>query len=275
MLNIYLALNFEVIKRADNSREANGDDIRLVNLRIIALFSCFILTTSCGKHLEDFSHAHIVSLRYKLIRSAKDTDDLSIAFDRDCNRRGDELIHNKNVRGKYHLRIKLKEIFGFAEHQEKANYGLGWKLTLTENKYDAVLQKAVGIADARIKIDHIHWYVPHYTPSIQQQGVSAKQISSKSHTVLKNVERSVFMKEVNNQKLWNFVLGSHENMNILIWIITRFQQRALQDSKNLNSDTFCRLPVTSAQLLSEFRKFWCWQIVKLWRRWLASALGSN
>ena len=37
------------------------------------------------------------------------------------------------------------------------------------------LDKAAGIADARIKIDHIHWYVPHYTPSIQQQGILFKQ----------------------------------------------------------------------------------------------------
>ena len=41
---------------------------------------------SSGKHLEDISHAHIVSLMYKLITSAEDTDDLSIGFDRDSKR---------------------------------------------------------------------------------------------------------------------------------------------------------------------------------------------
>ena len=60
----------------------------------------------------------------------------------------------------------LKDVFGFAEHQEKATCGLGYKLTLTRNKDDAVLQKAVAIADARIKLDHIHWYVAQFTPSI-------------------------------------------------------------------------------------------------------------
>ena len=36
-------------------------------------------------------------------------------------------------------------------------------------------------------------------------------------------------------------------MNIPIWIIKCFQQQDRQDSQNLNNDTFCRLPVVSAQ----------------------------
>ena len=162
---------------------------------------------------------------YKLIRSTKDSDDLSIGFDRSRNRLKNELVLIKNKKGKYHLKILLKDVFSFAEHQEKVTYGLGYKLTLTRNKDDAVVNKAGGIADARIRIDHIHWYVPHYTPSIQQQSLLSKQILSKTPTELRYVERSVFMKEVTSQNLWNFELGSHENMNMPIWIIIGFQQR--------------------------------------------------
>ena len=71
MLKSYLDLNFEVIKRADNSRYANGDDLSLVTLGPIALFSNSKLTTSSRKHLKYISHAHIVSLMYKLTSSAK------------------------------------------------------------------------------------------------------------------------------------------------------------------------------------------------------------
>ena len=158
LLNSYLDLNFEVIKKVDESRYGNGNDIRLVNLGPVAL-------------------------------------------------------------------------------------------TLTGNKYHAVIDKAAVIADARIKIDHIHWYVPHYTHSIQLQSTLSKQILSKTPTELRYVERSVFMKEVNNQNIWNFKLGSYENMNVPIWIIIGFQQRDKQDSQNLNNDTFCRLPVISAQCI--------------------------
>ena len=225
LLNSYLDLNFEVIKKNDDSRYANGNDIRLVNLGLVALFSNFKLTSSSGKHLADISHTHLVSLMYKLITSSKDSIDLSIGFGHSRNRRRDELALNKIIKGKYHVKIMLKDVFGYAEHQAKATYGLGYKLTLTRNKDDAVIDKANGIADARIKIDHIYWYVPHYTPSIQQQSTLSKQILSKTPSELRYVERSVFMKEVNNQNVWNFELGSHENMNVPIWIIIGFQQR--------------------------------------------------
>ena len=68
-------------------------------------------------------------------------------------------------------------------------------------------------------------------------------------TELRYVERSVFMKEVNTQNLWSFELGTHENMNVPIWIIVGFQQRDGQDSQILPNDTFCRLPITSAQCI--------------------------
>ena len=210
LLNSYLELSFEVIKKADISWYGNGTDIRLVNLGPIAVFSNFKQTTSSGKHLEDISHSHIASLMYKRITSSKDSIDLSIGFDRSRNRKKDDLALNKNIKGKYVLRIMLKDVLGFAEHQEKAAYGLGYKLTLKRKKYEGVKDNAWSIADARIKTDHIHWYVPHYTPSIQQQSIISKYILSKTPTELRHVERSLFlfMKEVNNQNLKKFELGS-------------------------------------------------------------------
>ena len=111
------------------------------------------------------------------------------------------------------------------------------------------MEKVAGIADARNENDHIHWYVPHYTLSFQQQGILFKQISSKSPTQLRYFERFVSVKEVKNQNLWTFELVSQENMNVSIWIIIAFQQRDRQDSQSLNKDTFCRLPVISCQCI--------------------------
>ena len=141
------------------------------------------------------------------------------------------------------------------ECHEKATYGLGYKLTLTRNKNDAVLEKDLSTAAARIKIDHIPWYVPHYTPSIQQQSIFSKQILSRTPTGIRCVERSVFIKEVKNQNFWNFELGSQESMNVPIWINIGFQQRDRQDSQKLNEDTFCRLPVVSAQCVIGTEKY--------------------
>ena len=117
LLNKYLDLNFEVIRKADESRYAKGNDIRLNNLGPIASFSSFKLLTSSGENLENISHAHIVSLKYKLITSSKDSNDLSIGFDHSRSRRRDKLAAKKSVKGKIHLKILLKDVFGFAECQ--------------------------------------------------------------------------------------------------------------------------------------------------------------
>ena len=87
----YLNLNFDVLDAASINRYADDDKIRLVNLGSLALFSIYKLTTSSGKHLEEISQAHIVSLMYKPITSARDTDDLTIRFDRSGDRRQREL----------------------------------------------------------------------------------------------------------------------------------------------------------------------------------------
>ena len=131
MLNSFFDLTLEVFKKGENSRNAKGSDKSSVNLGPIALFINFKLTTSSGKHLEDINHAQKVSLKYKLITNAKDSDDLSFGFDRDRSKRQQELTDNKNKKRKDHNRIKLKDIFGFAELQHKSTYGLGYKLTLT------------------------------------------------------------------------------------------------------------------------------------------------
>ena len=68
--------------------------------------------------------------------------------------------------------------------------GLGYKLTLTRNTDNAVLNKDNAVNNAKIKIYSIAWYVPHYTPSIQQQAILFKQITSKTPTELQYVERS-------------------------------------------------------------------------------------
>ena len=117
MLNSYIELNFDVLQATTNNRYVDASDIRLVNLGPIALFSNYKLTTSSGKHLEEISHAHIVSLMYKLLTSSKDSDDLSNGFDRNRERRKNELSDKKSIKGKYHIRIYLRDVFGYAEHQ--------------------------------------------------------------------------------------------------------------------------------------------------------------
>ena len=92
----------------------------------MVFFSNHKLTTSSGKQSKDISHAHIVSLMYTLITSARDTDDLSDGLDRDRGTRQREATKNRTQKGIFYLKIMLKDFFfRFADYQEKSTYGLG------------------------------------------------------------------------------------------------------------------------------------------------------
>ena len=255
LLNSYIELKFDVLKATTSNRYADADDIRLINLGPIALFSNYKLTTSSGKHLENIDHAHIVSLMYKLLSSSRDSDDLSIGFDRSRDKRKRELLNNKTQKGKFHLRIYLKDVFAFAEFQEVGTFGLSNRLTLTRNTDNAVLIKNDATNNAKIKINGIEWYIPHYKPSFEEYSKLQTQIKIKTPTNLHYPERSVFMKEVNTQNFWTFELGTQEGVNVPMWVFVAIQQHDRQHDQTLNNDTFYRMPVTSCQCIIGTEKY--------------------
>ena len=81
------------------------------------------------------------------------------------------------------------------------------------------------------------------------------QIIKKMATELQYPELSVFMKEVNTQILWTFELGTQEGINVPTSIYVAFQQNDGQNDQNLSNDTFCRLPIVSAQCIIGNEKY--------------------
>ena len=126
---------------------------------------------------------------------------------------------------------------------------MGYKLTLTRNTDNAVLKKHDATNNAKIKINSFEWYVPHYTPSLNEYNKLMIQIKQKTPTNLHYPERSVFMKEVNTQNVGTFEIGTQEGINVPIRIFVVFQQSDRQNDQNLNNDTFVRLSVISAQIV--------------------------
>ena len=243
----FLDINFDVLNAATNNIYAGNDGIRLVSLGPIALFSFYKLTTSPGKHLENIEHGHIACLLYILLTAARECDELSIGFDLNHDKRKRELTNDKNIKRKFHVRILLKDFFfGFAEHQEKATYGLGYKRTLTRNTYNAVLNEDNIVNNAKINTNSIDRYVPRYTQSISQPATLFKQTQSNTHTELKYEERSIFLKAVNIKITWNFELGTQEGITFPIWIFVIFQQNDRGIDQNLNNATFNRMPNISS-----------------------------
>ena len=122
--NSYISLEFEVLKN-DDTRYADGDQI---SLGPVALFGEAKLTTSSGKHLEKVDNLHPISLMIKLLTSTQQTSQLIYGFEESSTIRRQELTNNKTEKGTFFVRIKLKDLFGFAD-QEKITYGLGYSLT--------------------------------------------------------------------------------------------------------------------------------------------------
>ena len=192
---------------------------------------------------------------YKLLSSSRESDDLSFGFYRSRDRRKRELLNNKTQKGKIHLRNYLKDVFGFAEHPEKGTFGLSYRLTMTRNTDNAVLNKDNATNNAKIKFNSIEWYVPHYFWSLEEHNKLMNQISKKTPTNIHYPERSVFMKEVNTQNVWTFEIGTQGGVNVPICVYVAFQQHNRQHGQNLDNDTFYRVPVTSAQCIIGTEKY--------------------
>ena len=133
----FISVEFEVLKN-DDTRYAGGEERSLVNFGPVALFSEAKLTTSSGKHLEKVDNLHPICLLYKLLTSSQQTSQLMYGIEESTTIRTQELTNHKTEKGTFFVRIKLKDLFGFAD-QEKITYGLGYTLTLKRNSSNDVV----------------------------------------------------------------------------------------------------------------------------------------
>ena len=241
--NSYISLEFEVLKK-DDTRYADGDQISLVNFGPVALFSEVKLTTSSGKHLEKVDNLHPISLMYKLLTSNQQTSQLMYGFEESQATRRQELTNNKTEKGTFFVRMKLTDIFGFAD-QEKITYGLGYSLTLKRNNNNDPIIRDNDVDAAKINIKDISWHIPHYVPSLENQQLVMYQILDKDSTELYYMERIVFRKDFNTNNNWTFELGSSGESTPSFKIVG-FQARNKIDSQTHDNAIFDRLPVSNA-----------------------------
>ena len=241
--NSYISIEFEVLKN-DDTRYADGDRISLVNFGPVALFSEAKLTTNSGKHLEKVDNLHPISLMYKLLTSTQQTSQLMYGFEESQATRRQELTTNRTEKGTFFVRIKLTDIFGFAD-QEKITYGLGYTLTLKRNNNNDSIIRDNGVDPAKINIKDLSWYIPHYVPSLENQQLVMDQILDKDPTELFYTERVVFRKDVNTNNNWTFEIGN-SGESTPSFVFVGFQARNKIDSQTHNNATFDRLPISNA-----------------------------
>ena len=158
--------------------------------------------------------------------------------------RRQELTNNKTEKGTFFVRIKLRDLFGFAD-QEKITYGLGYTLTLKRNSSNDVVFRSAAVNAAKVVVKDISWYIPHDVPSLENQQLVPSQIIKKDPTELCYTERTVFRKDVNTNNNWIFELGT-SGISTPTFVIVGFQARNKIDSQTHNNATFNRLPISHA-----------------------------
>ena len=94
----FISVEFEDLKN-DDTRYVDNDQIGLVNIGPVALFSEAKLTTSSGKHLEKVDNLHPISLMYKLLTSSQQTSQLMYGFEASSTIRRQKLTNNKSEKG--------------------------------------------------------------------------------------------------------------------------------------------------------------------------------
>ena len=241
--NSYISLELEVLKN-DNTRYVDDDQISLVNFGSVALFGEAKLVTSSGKNIEKVDNLHPVCLMYKLFTSNQQTSQLIYAFEESENTRRLEITNHKTEKGNFFVRIKLKDLFGFAD-QEEITYGLGYSLTLKRNNNNDPIIRDNGVDAAKIDIKDIAWYIPHYVPSSENQQLVLNQILDKDPTELYYIERTVLRKDVNTNNIWTFELGNSGD-STPTYVVVGFQARNKIDSQTHNNSKFDQLLVSNA-----------------------------
>ena len=227
--NSFISLEIEVLKN-NNTRYTNGDETSLVNFGPISLFREAKLTTSSGKHLEKVDNLHPISLMIKLLTSTSQTSQILYGFDESTTIRRQELTNNKNEKGTFFVRIKLKNLFGFAD-QEKITYGLGYTLTLKRNTNNDAILRGAGVDAAKVVVEN--------------QQLVLNQILNKDPTELYFTERTGFRKDVNTNSNWTFELGN-AGTSTPTFVIVGFQARNKIDSQVHDNAVFDRLPISNA-----------------------------
>ena len=137
--------------------------------------------------------------------------------------RRQELTNNKTKKGTFFVRIKLKDLFGFA-NQEKITYRLSYTLTLKRISSNDVIIRGAGVDAAEEDVKDVSCYFPHYVPNLENQQLVLIQIKNNDPTELYYTERTVFRKDVNTNNNWTFESGN-SGESTPTFVIVGFQAR--------------------------------------------------
>ena len=184
--------------KADNNSYGNNDLVSITNNGMMYLFKRIRYdlsrqeietlvhpgqaTTMLGllKYPDDFSKSKgLNQLWYK--DTTADAEEANAGWEV----RRFQIIRNSDPRGSFSFKILLKHIFGFCEDYNKVVYGLKHNLTLTRNDDNDAIFRAANdaavnaIANGKIILSKISWFMPHVVPADKDKMELYKIIESK------------------------------------------------------------------------------------------------
>ena len=122
---------------------------------------------------------------------------------------------------------------------------MGYTLTLKQKDNNDPVIRDNGTDAAKRVIKDIRRYIPHFTPSLQNQQIVMYQLLNKDPTELYYMERIVFRKDVNTNHNWTSDLENCGE-STPTFVIVGFQARNKIDSQTHDNAIFDRLPISDA-----------------------------
>ena len=193
----FLIIEGRLIKD-DNNSYGNNDLVSITNNGMMHLFKRIRYDLS-GQEIETLVHPGQATTMLGLLKYPDDfskSKGLNQFWYKDTTANAEEpntgweirryqIIRNSDPRRTFSFKIPLKHIFGFCGDYDKVVYGLKHNLTLTRNDdNDAIFgaaNDAAGnaIANGKIILSKISWFMPHVMPADKDKMELYKSIESK------------------------------------------------------------------------------------------------
>ena len=249
----FLIIEGQLIINANNNAYGNADVITLINNSMMYLFSDIRFhlasheievlqnpgqaTTMLGvlKYPDDFSKSQgLNQLWLKDENSGLAVIDNNNAdYNEGFFKRHSYIIGLPHPKGTFSFKIPLKHFLGFCEDYKKILYGMQQKLTLTRTSDNNAIFRANAIANGKIRLDRIRWFMPHVIPSDAYRLQLDKIIEKKEKIPVGYRMLQCDSSQVPvNQKTFTWRLGVKSSPDIPRFIIVGFQS-----GKNNNQTT--------------------------------------
>ena len=147
----------------------------------------------------------------------------------------------------------LKHVFGFAEHQEKATYHLGHKITLRRSSDNHVLSHKAGtkaanlVSAVRVVFEDFRWYFLHYTPKLAEQNLLVERFVSRAATEFSYHKRSSYTKYVTTESNYTFEQVAQSGIDVPFLVKCYLMQVVQFNQQHQNIDTFFKATTVNGQ----------------------------